>query len=103
MNESDFDFESEVWEWDGAASWHFVSLPEDLADLIEQDFGDHARGFRSLRVEVTIGAETWRTSIFPDKKRGTYLLPVKKDVRRRLGIGPGSSVNVGLTMISPVQ
>jgi hypothetical protein len=96
---SQFSFDSRVWEWEGPSSWHFVSLPEDLADLVGEAFAQRARGFRSLRVEVTIEAERWRTSIFPDSKRGTYLLPVKKEIRQRLGLGPGSDVSVGLTIL----
>jgi hypothetical protein len=99
MVEPDFEFDATVWEWDGGAAWHFVSLPEDLADLVEESFGADARGFRSLRVEVTIGPEVWRTSIFPDRKRGTYLLPVKKEIRRRLHLEVGSDVSVGLLML----
>jgi hypothetical protein len=94
-----FRFEAEVWLWDGNAAWHFVSLPDDIADFIEHAFGHRARGFKSLRVEVRIGADTWRTSIFPDTKRGTYLLPIKKEIRRRNGLVPGSRTTVDLAMI----
>jgi hypothetical protein len=38
-------------------------------------------GFGSVRVAVTVGTTSWRTSIFPDSKTRTYLLPVKKEVR----------------------
>jgi hypothetical protein len=95
-----FSFDAELWEWDGQAAWHFVSLPEDLADMIEHVFGQHARGFKSLRVEVTVGSDTWATSLFPDSKRRTYLLPVKKEVRRRQGLVAGSPVTVHITMLT---
>ena len=36
----------------------------------------------SVRVEVTLGRSTWRTSLFPSKPLDTYVLPVKKAVRR---------------------
>ena len=35
-----------------------------------------------MRVEVTAGASTWRTSIFPSEELDSYVLPVKKPVRR---------------------
>ena len=50
------------------------------------------RGFGSVRVEVTIGATTWRTSIFPGGQR--YALPLKKAVRAAEGIEPGDDVEV---------
>ena len=99
MTAPQFEFEGELWEWDGPSAWHFVSLPEELADLITEAFGEHARGFRSLRVEVSIGSAVWRTSIFPDKQRATYLLPVKKEIRQRLGLDTGARAQVGITVL----
>ena len=99
MTNSQFFFTAKVWEWDGTQAWHFVSLPKDLADLLKESFGHNARGFKSLRVEVKVSDEIWRTSIFPDSKRGTYLLPFKKDVRNRLDVGVGSRVKVGITIL----
>ena len=81
------------------ASWHFVSLPRDLSEEI-RDGVDHSRpGFGSVRVEVAIGATRWRTSIFPDSKRGTYLLPVKQAVRRAEGLSVGDPATVTLTVL----
>ena len=94
-----FSFTAEVWEHDGPAAWHFVSLPEPDADDIEEMFGHEAKGFGSLRVEVTIGATTWSTSIFPDAKRGTYVLPVKKAVRAAEGLEAGSRADVALVVL----
>lgn len=94
-----FSFTAEVWEHDGPAAWHFVSLPEADADDIEEMYGHDAKGFGSIRVEVTIGATTWATSIFPDSKRGTYVLPVKKAVRAAEDIEAGSMADVSLVVV----
>ena len=51
-------------------------------------------GFGSIRVEVTLGGSTWRTSIFPDSKAGCYVLPVKKAVRTAEGVEIGDRVDV---------
>ena len=91
-----YSFVAEVWEHEGPGAWHFVSLPEELADDIEERFGHRARGFGSLRVEVRIGRTRWRTSLFPDNKRGTYLLPLKKAVRVAEGLTPGAMAAVDL-------
>ena len=99
MTNSQFFFTAKIWEWDGPQAWHFVNLPKDLADFLKESFGHNARGFKSLRVEVKVSDEIWRTSIFPDSKRGTYLLPFKKDVRNRLGVKVGSRVKVGITIL----
>ena len=93
-------FTAELWEHDGPGAWHFVSLPEDDADEIDAVHGGRARGFGSQRVEVTIGATTWRTSVFPDTTRGTYVLPVKKPVRLAEGLSAGELVEVSLTVLA---
>lgn len=94
-----YTFTAEVWEHHGSAAWHFLSLPDDIADEIDERHGHHAGGFGSVRVEVTIGATTWRTSLFPDTKRATYLLPVKKPVRTAEGLADGSPARVRLTVL----
>jgi hypothetical protein len=96
---AEFTFEAVLWEWEGPQAWTFVSLPDDLADVIEEVHGDHARGFRSLRVEVAVGGHVWRTSIFPDSKRGTYVLPMKKEIRSKAGVEAGDSVEVDLSVL----
>jgi hypothetical protein len=95
-----FSFRAELWEHDGPGSWHFVSLPADLADQIEEAVGRHAGGFGSVRVEVTVGSTTWRTSIFPDGKRQTYVLPVKKPVRTAEGLSAGSAAQIQLRVVT---
>ena len=87
-----------MWEWDGQAAWHFVSLPEAVADDIAEMYGGAARGFGSVRVEVTVGSSRWRTSVFPDKGRGTYVLPMKKAVRVAEGLRAGSTADIGLVV-----
>lgn len=89
-------FRAELWPYEGPSAWFFVSLPEELADELEAAHGDRAAGFGSLPVEVSIGATTWSTSIFPDRGRGTYLLPVKKAVRRAEGLEVGDRPTVRL-------
>lgn len=94
-----FEFVAPLWEWDGDAAWHFVSLPEAVADDVADLAEGKARGFGSVRVEVAVGATTWRTSVFPDAKRGTYVLPVKKAVRTAESLAVGEGVPVTLTVL----
>jgi Domain of unknown function (DUF1905) len=48
---------------------------------------------------VTVGGTTWRTSLFPDGKRQTYLLPMKAAVRMAEGLRDGSSATVAITVL----
>lgn len=93
-----YTFTAELFEWEGKAAWHFVALPEDVTDEIDETVGDKG-GFGSVKVEVTIGASTWQTSIFPDTKRGTFLLPVKKSVRTAEDLADGSPAEVHLRVV----
>ena len=94
-----FSFTAEVWEHDGSGSWHFASLPEADADDIDEMFGHRAGGFGSVRVEVTIGRTTWLTSLFPDRKRGTYVLPLKKPVRVAEGLTAGRATTLRIVVL----
>jgi Domain of unknown function (DUF1905) len=93
------EFDAELWEWDASpegSAWVFLTVPADETDEIRQRSGP-PRGFGSVRVEATIGATTWRTSVFPDK-RG-YALPVKKAVRRAESLEVGGPARVTLELI----
>ena len=63
----EFTFDAPLWRWQGDAAWHFIALPEDVADEIE-DSPTARGGFGSVRVESgQVGATSWSTSVFPDK------------------------------------
>lgn len=92
------EFSAELWRHDGDAAWHFVTLPVEVAEQVREEAGE-PRGFGSVRVEVTVGGSTWRTSVFPDTKKGSFVLPVKAEVRRREDLLAGDVVEVGLTVL----
>lgn len=96
-----YEFDAELWLWKArqADSWTFVSLPPDMADEVLDLAGPVARGFGSLRVEVSVGSTVWRTSIFPDSSAKTYVLPVKKAVRKAEGVQAGDEVHVHLRIL----
>jgi hypothetical protein len=94
----DFSFEAPLWRWPGESAWHFVSLPEPVSDEID-DHHAGTRAFGSVKVEVRVGSTAWSTSLFPDTKSGTYLLPIKKQVRTREGLDEGDLVAVQLSTV----
>ncbi len=85
---------SKVWLYPGMAAWHFVTLPKKESEQIKKLFGDQKRGWGSLPVVVTIGSTSWKTSIFPDKKAGAYLLPIKSQIRKAEGIKAGNTIEL---------
>jgi hypothetical protein len=95
------DFDAELWLWEARRdeSWTFVSLPAEASEDIRDLAGGSRRGFGSLRVRVTVGGSQWRTSIFPDSKRGAYVLPVKRAVRKAEGLEAGDIASVTLELV----
>ncbi len=89
-------FDAELWRWDArrADSWTFVSLPADASEEIRELTGGARRGFGSLRVRVRLGGSTWVTSIFPGAGNGSYVLPIKRQVRRAEGLDVGDTATV---------
>ena len=73
---------SKVFLYPGMAGWHFLDVPKKQSEEIKKSFGTPRRGWGSIPVTVTIGKTKWKTSIFPDKQSGGYLLPLKSEVRK---------------------
>ena len=94
-------FTSLVWIWkgsDAAGRWYFVTVPDEQSAEIKAHAFGSPRGFGSVKVEATIGAVTWRTSVFP-LNSGGYLLPVKKEVRTKADLAAGDEVTVELKLL----
>lgn len=82
----EFEFSTELWEYTGAGAWFFATLPLDISKEIRTITHGSKNGFGSVRVRVSSGGAEWETSIFPDTKSGSYMLPVKKQIRQQLGL-----------------
>ncbi|GAA4108884.1 DUF1905 domain-containing protein [Nocardioides fonticola] len=90
-------FEAELWLWreDRPDAWIFVDLPAEVSEEVRELSGPR-RGFGSVPVAVRIGGSSWRTSVFPGSE--TYVLPVKKAVRRAEGLDVGDVATVTLEL-----
>jgi hypothetical protein len=93
-----YEIKSKVWLYPGMAGWHFVNVPKKESEEIKETFKEFKKGWGSLPVIVTIGKTSWKTSIFPDKKSGTYLLPLKADVRKKEDVYNGDQVTFEITL-----
>ncbi|MER8637975.1 DUF1905 domain-containing protein [Mesorhizobium sp. M1365] len=90
--------QAEIWVYPGKGGWHFVTLPPELGARIKTAMVGMARPWGSLGVEAVIGQTRWRTSLFPDQKSGSLLLPIKTAVRVREGLGAGDTANLTIEM-----
>ena len=90
---------SEVVLWPGSqGAWHFVYVDKKQSEEIRKKYAGPRRGFGAVRVRVQIGKTIWETSIFPDKRSGTYILPLKTKVRRTEGIEAGDTITLTLEL-----
>jgi len=83
MIKNEYKIKEKVWLSPGMSGWYFVSISKKDSKEIEKRFDFLKRGWGSLKVSVTIGTTKWKTSIFPDKKSETFLLPIKSEVRKK--------------------
>ncbi len=95
-------FTAELWLWDARRhdTWTFVTLPTEVGAAIEDEADSRGprAGFGSVRVHVRAGSTTWQTSVFPDAKLRSFVLPIKKAVRRAEGVEPGDSLTLHLRL-----
>ena len=88
---------SKVVLWPGEqGAWHFANVDKEQSGKIKKTQSGPRRGFGAVRVTVTLGKTRWQTSIFPDKRSGTYLLPLKAKVRQAEGIFEGDTITFTL-------
>src|SRR3989338_8825357 len=73
-------------------AWHFAYVDKKQSALIKERYRGPRRGFGGIRVKVVLGKTKWATSIFPDSRSGTYLLPLKAAIRRAEDISEGDAV-----------
>jgi hypothetical protein len=96
-----FEFVGELFEWTGnATSWWFIRMPVEQSAELREEMDGLTNGFGSIRVEVTIGASTWRTSLFPESSTKQYLLPVKKQIRRAEQLDEAAPITVAVQVIT---
>ena len=91
-----------LWRWrsaNGPAAWYFLTIAGDAADgirlaAVSGQWLEGRRGFGSARVAARIGDTIWKTSVFPHRESGGWLLPVKAAVRKAEGLAEGDPVRV---------
>lgn len=95
-------FEAELWAWQGPASWVFLNLPAEYAEAVKLagflSLSGPKRGWKLVRVTAEADGVRWKTSLFPDKASGSYILPVKAAVRRKLGVSEGDRLTLTLDL-----
>jgi hypothetical protein len=93
-----FSFSAKIWVWPGDTPWHFVNVPDDIKDIIIKYFP------KSSLIKIIGSLETgkdmhidWDTALFKNKNtkgEPCYIMPIKKDIRKKANISEGDILNI---------
>jgi len=89
-----YSFSSTIWQHAAPGGWYFVALPHEMSKEIRSMLKMHEEGWGRLKAIAKIGNSEWKTAIWFDTKKDTYLLPIKADIRRQEKLNDGSDVSV---------
>ncbi|GAB6984236.1 DUF1905 domain-containing protein [Nocardioides pyridinolyticus] len=92
----ELEFSGEVFSWRGPAPYHFVRVPPDEAERIQEMAAAVTYGWGMIPAAVTVGDTTVTTSLWP--KDGSYVVPLKDALRRPEGIELDDVVAVRLSI-----
>ncbi len=92
-----FTYNTKLWRYQAeTAAWYFLTIDKKVSEEIKA-LVPKKRGWGQVKVAVTIGKTTWKTSIFPSK--GEFFLPVKAAIRSKEKVREGDMVSFSFTPI----
>ncbi len=89
-----YEFTGKPWRYNSPGGWIFISLPGNMAKKIRNNFKNEEEGWGRLKATAKIGNSAWKTAIWFDTKKQTYLLPLKADIRQKESIEIDKKTNV---------
>ncbi len=78
-----------IWKWSGDMGWHFVTLPREYYESIRNTY---PRGM--VHVTTTIEGTSWDTALFPHIKSKSFILPIKKTIRKAEHLFAGEEITI---------
>ena len=90
------EFSGEIWHWRGPSPYHFVTVPGEQCEALEDVAPMVSYGWGMIPVAAEIGETRWTTSLFP--KDGAYVVPLRAAVRRAEGLDVGDIVSLRLSV-----
>lgn len=91
-----YSFSAKVWKYQPPVGWFFVSVPKEMSKEIRENAGWQEEGWGRLKATACIGKTEWKTAIWFDTKKGTYLLPLKAEIRKKENALEGKKLDVTL-------
>jgi hypothetical protein len=96
-------FKARPWKHQGPNGWYFLTVPKAMSSKIRKSHLSSEEGWGRLRAFCKIGNTKWQTSIWFDTKRGSYLLPLKSEIRAKEKIEIGRTTTCSLELENSEQ
>jgi len=91
----EYQFTTTIWQYSTPkGGWYFVSLPIEISKEIRENLKWQEEGWGRLKAIAKINNREWETAIWFDTKMGTYLLPLKAEIRRKEKLAIDQSIKV---------
>ena len=90
----EFEVTGTVIEWRGPAPFYFLPMSKEQSEELDLYKRELSYGWGVIPCEVTLGAMTTTTSLFP--KDGIYLVPLKDMLRKPNSLGAGDKASLVL-------
>ncbi|TBX70218.1 DUF1905 domain-containing protein [Flavobacterium silvisoli] len=81
-----YEFRAKTWQHSPPGGWCFVALPQTMSEEIRSMLKVQEEGWGRLKAIALIGKTEWDTALWFDTKSGTYLLPLKSEIRKKESI-----------------
>ena len=91
-----YNFSGKIWKHNAAGGWFFVSLPKDISKEIRETLQWQEEGWGRMKASAVVNGLNWDTAIWFDKKRDTYLLPLKADIREKANLELDNTITVNI-------
>ena len=95
-----YNFIAKPWQYDGPNGWIFVSIPELISTEIRENLKTEEEGWGRLKAIAKIENTEWKTAIWFDTKRKTYLLPLKAAIRKNENLQIENEVKIAIWLRS---
>ncbi|MEL0456642.1 DUF1905 domain-containing protein [Flavobacteriaceae bacterium SZ-1-7] len=91
-----YQYATKMWKHNSPGGWYFVSLPKTLSKEIRHNLKWQEEGWGRMKAFAQIGELTWETAIWFDTKMGTYILPIKSEIRKKTDIKINQKIDMNI-------
>ncbi|WP_299114171.1 DUF1905 domain-containing protein [uncultured Winogradskyella sp.] len=92
----EYKFSTKIWKHNSSGGWHFVSLPKTISKEIRKNLKWQEEGWGRMKAHAQIDAHKWETAIWFDSKKGTYLLPIKAEIRKKSNLKTNNKIKMNI-------